>query len=148
MPTKNHLNKYLTKLLKIYSAAIVFILASLGVTTSCEPAVEYGVPFAKFIVNGTVTSSDSLKDIEGIRVVMEGDTTTTDYQGNYQVICADASVSSQTFDIYFQDIDGTVNGDFTNLDTTVEFINPQFVNGNGWYEGEATEEFNIKLDKK
>jgi len=136
------------------SNAIIFgLLALLGFTSSCnkEPnsKVEYGTPSAKFIVNGKVKSKDSNAPIKNIRVVMNRDTSFTDSEGIYQVVENNGFPDNQTYNIKYQDVDSTRNGEYKDLDTIVEFVNPQFVNGDGhWYEGEASKEFNVKLDKK
>lgn len=62
---------------------------------------------------------------------MNRDTSFTDSEGKYQIIEEYGFSENQTFQINFQDIDGTVNGDYKDLDTIVEFKNPQYVNGNG-----------------
>jgi hypothetical protein len=89
--------------------------------------MEYGTPSAKFIVKGKVESSVTNQPIQNIRVYPE----------------------AQTFPIRFHDIDGNLQGEFNNLDTVVEFKNPQFTNGDGhWYKGETSKEFNIQLKPK
>lgn len=136
-------------LYKTSNTIILGLLALLGFTTSCEKKVEYGTPSAKFIVNGKVISSDSNEAIENVRVIMQGDTTKTDNEGKYQVVNKYGFPGDQTYDIQFQDIDGATNGDYQNLDTIVEFKNPQFINGDGnWYSGETSKELDIELNKK
>ncbi len=54
-----------------------------------------------------------------------------------------------TFNIQYRDEDGAANGEYNDLDTIIEFKNPQFVNGDGsWYAGETSKEFDIKLTPK
>ena len=143
------MKKVKIKFFKTSNAIIFGLLALLGFTTSCEKKVEYGTPSAKFIVNGKVISSDSNEAINNIRVVMRGDTTKTDNEGKYQVVDKYGFPSDQTYDIQFQDIDGATNGDYQNLDTIIEFKNPQFINGDGnWYSGETSKELDIELNKK
>ena len=143
------MKKVKIKFFKTSNAIIFGLLALLGFTTSCEKKVEYGTPSAKFIVNGKVISSDSNEAINNIRVVMRGDTTKTDNEGKYQVVDKYGFPSDQTYDIQFQDIDGATNGDYQNLDTIIEFKNPQFINGDGnWYSGETSKELDIEFNKK
>ena len=143
------MKKVKIKFFKTSNAIIFGLLALLGFTTSCEKKVEYGTPSAKFIVNGKVISSDSNEAINNIRVVMRGDTTKTDNEGKYQVVDKYGFPSDQTYDIQFQDIDGATNGDYQNLDTIIEFKDPQFINGDGnWYSGETSKELDIELNKK
>lgn len=109
-----------------------------------SPAEEYGTPSAKFKVYGTVTSEDSVK-IPNIRVVMQSDTGYIDINGTYNVETI-TFPDDQDFLIEFDDIDGVTNGLYQSKDTLVSFDNPQFINGDGdWYEGETSEEVNIKL---
>ena len=139
-------------ILKKYNYILAFLLSVLGVGAACSlggceygtPAEEYGVPMATFKIHGTVTSEENDK-IPNIRVVLRTDTTYTDQNGAY-------AVQTNTFpdDEYFlvelDDIDGTANGAYQPLDTTVVFVDPQFVNGDGsWYAGETSKEVNIIL---
>ncbi len=145
------MKKVKIKFFKTSNAIIAGLITLLGFASSCEKVsrVEYGTPSAKFIVNGKVISSDSNEAIENIRVIMQGDTTKTDNEGKYQVVDKYGFPSDQVYDIKFQDIDGVTNGDYQNLDTIIEFKNPQFINGDGnWYSGETSKELDIELNKK
>lgn len=147
------MKKVKIRFLKTSNAIIAGLIALLGFAASCEKEndtkVEYGTPSAKFIVNGKVISSESNLAVENIRVVMKGDTTRTDSDGKYQVMDEYGFPGSQAYDIQFQDTDGAENGDFQDLDTIVEFIDPQYTNGSGnWYSGEASEELNVELNPK
>ncbi len=148
------MKKVKIKYYSAYNAIILSLLGILGLTSSCEkigidPVAEYGVPSAKYIVNGNVTNSTDNTPIKNIRVVMKGDTAFTDNSGNYNIVDNYGFPGNQKIDIEFADIDGATNGNFHNLDTVVEFKNPEYTNGDGnWYEGEASQELNIELDKK
>jgi putative lipoprotein (rSAM/lipoprotein system) len=139
-----------SKYLHFVNAVISGCLTLLGF--SCDlvnPRVEYGTPNAKFIVNGTVTSSKTEETIKNIRVIMKQDTVFTDINGKYTVTDKGAFPTDQTYTIQFQDLDNELNGSFNDKDTTVEFKNPEFSHGDGhWYEGEATKEFDVKLTPK
>ena len=141
------------RFLKFYNLIILGLLTILGFTSSCEKndpdlMSEYGTPSAKFIVNGTIESIDSNTPIENIQVIMQGNTAITDSKGKYQVAEV-GSPRDQSYIIQLQDIDGVSNGDYENLDTIVQFMDPQFINGdNNWYEGETSKELNIKLNPK
>ena len=142
------------KFLKTYNLMLAGLLALLGFASACEsiipePIVEYGTPSAKFIVNGKIESEDSNTPIENIRVVMQGDTVMSDSEGKYQVTDKWGFPGDQTYKIEFRDIDGNLNGAYEDLDTNVEFKNPQYTGGDGkWYSGETATEFNIKLTSK
>lgn len=147
------MKKAKTKFYKTSNAIIFGLLALLGFATSCEKGpntiAEYGTPSAKFIVKGKVDSKETNTPIKNVRVIMNSDTSFSDSEGRYQVIENYGFPTNQTFQIKFQDIDGLINGDYEDIDTVVEFANPQFVNGDGhWYEGETSKEFNVKLNEK
>jgi putative lipoprotein (rSAM/lipoprotein system) len=134
---------------KTYNAFLGILLAFFGFAVSCSKPMEYGTPSARFIVNGKVESSETNNPIRNVQVILEGDTAFTDSTGHYRVVNAHGFPGSQTFPIRFHDTDGNLNGEFTNLDTTVVFKDPQFINGDGhWYSGETTKEFDIKLSPK
>ncbi len=139
------------KFLKTQNTVIAKILTILGfgaVITGCEPkygtlVAEYGVPSAKFIVNGKVSSQHP---IENIRVVMHGwdnDTAFTDEYGNYEV-AIDDNASNDNFLVQFHDTENR----YKDLDTTVEFKDPKFTGGDGWYEGETCKTVNVELTPK
>ncbi len=138
--------------LKTSNAILAGLIALLGFASSCEkinPKVEYGTPSAKFIVNGRVLSADSYKAIPNIRVVMRNDSTTTDSEGRYQVVDNFGFPTDQSYAIQFKDMDGAANGDYQNLDTVLEFKDPQFENGDGnWYSGESSKTLDIELNQK
>jgi putative lipoprotein (rSAM/lipoprotein system) len=149
-----------SRYLHFVNALISGCLTLLGF--SCDlvnPRMEYGTPNAKFIINGTVTSEETEDPVKNIRVVIKRDTTHsnnwvpdttfTDKDGKYKYTDEGAFPVDQTYSIQFQDIDNLTNGYFENMDTTVEFKNPEFSHGNGhWYEGETNKEFDIQLTPK
>lgn len=137
------------KILKKYNVLIAGLLALLGYTTACDSKDEYGTPSAKFIVNGKVKSSETDQPIENIRVTMQGDTTYTNADGVYQVVDNWGFPTDQTYKIDFNDIDEAANGEFSDLDTIVEFKDPKFSDGDGdWYSGETSKEVDVKLTQK
>lgn len=134
---------------KNYSTILTILLALLGFSCAKDPKVEYGTPNARFIVKGKVTSSDLNEPVKNIRVIMRFDTTFTDNSGNYQITDRDGFPTDQTYLINFRDIDGSLNGNYEDEDTTVEFKNPQFTGGDGhWYQGETTKNLDIKLNPR
>ncbi len=136
------------KILKTYNVIIAGLLSILGFASSCDSKDEYGTPSAKFIVNGKV-KSDTDQPIENIRVIMQSDTSYTNNDGSYQVEDKWGFPTDQTYNIKFQDIDGETNGEFSDLDTIVEFKDPKFSGGDGdWYSGETSKEFDVKLTPK
>ena len=86
--------------------------------------------------------------MQNIRVIVQKDSVLSDVNGNYQIIKISFG-GNQTYQIQFRDVDGALNGEIAPLDSTVQFINPQFKNGDGdWYAGETEKEFDIKLKPK
>jgi len=137
------------RLLKTYNFLITGLLAMLGFATACDSKDEYGVPSAKFIVKGKVKSAKTDKPIENIRVSMQGDTAFTNVDGFYQVIDEFGFPGDQIYNVEFEDIDGELNGEFNDSNSTVEFVDPKFKGGTGdWYSGETSKEFDIKLTPK
>ncbi len=139
-----------TLFLKKWNALIGVILTLLGFSTACddkESPVEYGTPHATFIVNGNVKDEVTNENIKNIRVVLNTDTTYTDETGNYKVSYTDFP-ADQSFIIEFDDIDGTDNGEYEALDSTVEFNDSEYTGGSGWYSGETEQELNVALKTK
>jgi len=137
------------KIAKTYNRFIAFLmwLVGIGSTTAlngCIGGYEYGSPYADFKINGTVTNQESEK-VTGIKVKVERDSSYTDSEGNYD-ITVESFPKDQNFSIQFSDVDGVENGTYQTLDTTVVFIDPEFKNGDGWYEGETSKEFDVKLN--
>ncbi len=139
--------------LKCSNKIIGFILLLLGFSMACSevaceygsPIVEYGTPHATFIVKGKVRSNATEQVIPSIRVVINYDTVYTNENGDYEVR-TNAFPTDQSFLVEFDDIDETQNGQYEALDTTVEFVDPQFTGGDGeWYDGETEKELQIRM---
>ena len=138
MKKKNHIIPLLNKL-------IFALIALLGF--SCDPKNsrdEYGSPEADFKVNGTIVDEVTLNKLSDIQVIMEGDTILSDENGNYEVGVRDFP-TDRAYLVSFKDVDGELNNSYSQLDTIVEFENPEFENGDGWYSGETSKQVDIKL---
>lgn len=121
----------------------------LGFTLSCGTLSAYGTPSAHFVVKGQVTSSNTDKAINNIKVMMEDNIVYTDANGKYQVTDRNGFPKDQTYTVQFLDDDGLLNGEFQNKDTSVVFKDPEFSGGDGdWFEGTTTETFDVKLAPK
>ncbi len=141
------------KLIKTINIFIGVLLTFLGF--SCDkngldeygsPVVEYGSPYATFIVDGTVTSASSSKAISNVQVIMGTDTSYTNESGEYEVSQTDYPVD-QAFVLEINDIDGSSNGEYAAQDSTIEFTDSEFTGGDDdWYSGETTKTINIKLE--
>jgi putative lipoprotein (rSAM/lipoprotein system) len=143
------------KALISYNQLIVWLIAFLGFSSSCtkgggEVIVEYGVPSAKFIVKGTITSSLTQKAVAGVKVTFFNDTylacsDTTNADGSYEV-SLNAFPENHRFPIKIEDIDGVTNVSFASLDTAATFTNSVFSNGNSqWYKGETQQTLNLQV---
>lgn len=137
---------------KACNAFLALLIGFLGYSCGDEgddPVVEYGTPHAKFIVKGKVLASETNQGIKNIRVIMAGDTTNTDGEGNYQVVDEHGSTIGGKYRIEVQDVDGALNGEFENKDSEVEFKDPKFTGGDGrWHIGEVSKELDIELNEK
>ncbi|OFX28478.1 MAG: hypothetical protein A2X08_07780 [Bacteroidetes bacterium GWA2_32_17] len=116
------------KILSFYSLFISAILYLLGYSTSCtkeygSPQPMYGVFATKYIVNGTITTDDSLNQpIQNIKVTMLNNVSTSNSTGNYHAESQEFS-QNNTYPLKFEDVDGTANGEYLSKDTTVTFQN-------------------------
>ena len=137
-------------LLSKYSFFLSLILSLLGVQVACDRPDEYGCPTANFKIQGSIQSDSTGNKIQNICITNgQYDSVYSDPNGFYQIQTSGPPLDTVTFQIHFTDIDSTQNGNFQNLDTTVEFDNPQFTNGDGdWDAGETSKEFNVKLKPK
>lgn len=142
------------RILKGQNRIIAFFMSVLGIGTACSfggceygTPVEYGTPSATFVVNGKVSNEEGT-GINGIRVVLRQDTALTNPNGQYEVETIDFPTDTD-FQIQFEDIDGTDNGEYQKLDTIVAFVDPEFTGGDdSWYEGETIKDFDVQLKNK
>lgn len=150
--------------LKKYNALIVFLISVLGFTSASSllGGCMYGSPSADYIVRGKIEVDKTNNPIAGIKVEMsikkEYETgkvfvgvssDASENDGTY-IVCANGEYPvDQTCNIKFTDIDGSQNGDYETLDTTIVFQNPELTGSSGqWDEGETTKEVNVKLKPK
>lgn len=143
------------KLLNIKNKLIVLTLTFIGFMASCGQSgskygpppniAEYGAPHAKFILRGRVFSENSNKQIPNIRILMESDTTYTDFEGKF-TIDKIALPNDFKMKILIDDPDGKINGKFKPLEIEIDYKDVPLTGGdNHWDIGEAIKEINIKL---
>ncbi|EKD32643.1 MAG: hypothetical protein ACD_77C00021G0003 [uncultured bacterium] len=154
---KNISEKMNSKNLLRLNKLIAFLLSILGFTTACTDnfRMEYGVPRADFIVKGSVLSETDNSPLRNIRLIFRdttnqyiSDTTFTDINGSYLVEMSNFP-KDQKLKLNLQDVDGATNGEFNSQETTVEFKNPQFTNGDKhWYSGKVEQELIVKMKPK
>lgn len=140
------MKKFELKYYKVYKYLLSTLVTFLGFA-SCEPImpVAYGTPNANFKINGKIVSTLNSQAIPDIKVTINEQVAYSSETGDYQMTINDFP-TTQTFQISFKDVDGLENGEFQDRDTSITFTDPEFVNGDGWYEGEISQEFNINLD--
>jgi len=133
------------KLIKTYNAIIAALLAILGFSCYSESMSEYGTPDAIFTIKGKVSSKETQQPVENIRVTMNNwSAGFTNNEGIYQV-SNHGFPESQAFFVQFHDTAGI----YMDLDTLIEFKNPQFTGGDEkWYEGTAIKNVDIQLTTK
>lgn len=123
-----------------------------------EIRCEYGTPYSKFLVKGTVTSDkdEPLKNIQVIvrqdwnNGVFPADTIYTDEKGEFKT--EDLSIGGiNEQKVYFNDIDGEENGGAFKSDSVlIKDMNQKKLEGGHWYVGkfEFSPKGSIKLSKK
>lgn len=142
------MKKIKLRAINYYNVILSALMALLGFTTSCDPQDEYGTPSAKFIVRGKVSSVANGLPVQNIRVKILNDSSFTTSGGEYEVE-SNSFPGDQIINIRFEDVDGSANGQYSTLDTSVQFIDPQFTGGDGnWYSGQAEKTFDVELTPK
>jgi putative lipoprotein (rSAM/lipoprotein system) len=150
--------------LKKYNALIVFLISVLGFSSASSllGGCMYGSPVSDYAVQGKIEADKTINPIAGIKVEMsiEKDSengkvivgTSSAVSGNdgtYVVFANGKNPIDQTCKIKFTDIDGSQNGEYETLDTTIVFQNPVFTGGSGqWDEGQTVKKLNVKLKPK
>ena len=143
-----------------YNALLTMLLSMLGFescsSTKGEVPVEYGCPYADYIVKGTVTD-EAGAPIQGIKITAPyGDVLSSQYS---QTVLTDASgaftlneFSSRRGSLMrAEDIDGEANGgEFMSDSVDVRGIKDTKLieKGSDWYEGKIEVTANFKLKKK
>ncbi len=146
------MQKLKVRFLKGYNLLLSLLLALLGCTGE-EPACEYGMPHASFVLKGTVRSKTTAQPVAGIQVTVTNSaqascSAVSAGTGKFEVTIEDFP-ADQAFPVKFTDADGTANGIFLSKDTIAEFNDPVFTGGDhDWYDGKTEKEFNVKLTPK
>ena len=111
-----------------FSRIVLAVLgAALGVGCNdvINPAPEYGMPHARYKLDGTVRSAATSQPIEGIRVVLtretsyeRGDSALTATDGTWALDVSDLPCDGSCV-LLFDDIDGAGGGSFHGAATTI-----------------------------
>jgi len=146
------------KLISRFDKILMAILSIFGMTSCGYPVAEYGVPYADFEINGTVTDSVTSQPIKNIRVIRQftdnpnyGDTVLTDASGKYKVTFTDFPVEHPDFILKVEDTDGELNGgNFVTREISAPINSADWIDkeNSGWYAGKAVKTVNIKLKPK
>jgi putative lipoprotein (rSAM/lipoprotein system) len=113
---------------------ILYLLRFLGFTTVFNSmcTVDYGVPMADYVVNGTIKSQKTNQGIQHIQAVMGVennkwglDTAFSDQQGKFITTFRNIK-GKYTVIVKFKDIDSTNNDYFSDKDTTITFEGKNF----------------------
>ncbi len=156
-----------SKLLKFLMVALGF-----GAYTSCDspdmygcptppprPAPEYGCPYAEYNFDVDIVDSENDAPIEGIRVSAVQRYITNDLN-NVDTLAtgltsAEGKVRLQfgafptdKHELVADDIDGEENGAYDSASVIITIPQDEYTGGEGWYEGQSTEEVTIKLNKR
>ena len=119
-----------------------------GTPKNINTPAEYGAPYARFIVKGTVLSEVNNKAIANIKILGASDTIFSDINGKFQIEKT-AFPNDNKINLSFEDTDGRINEEFLSLDYEIDFKEVPFTGGDGsWNNGEALKEVNIHLKQK
>ena len=148
---------------RLFDKMIVLLLGGFGMFGACnvftsgdmpeETPVEYGMPHAAFVLQGTVTGKVTAQPIQNIRVVRPfgyenqyGDTTYTDENGKYAYLFGD--FPEIKYQLKFEDMDGEDNGGrFQTKEVEVQFTQAdQVEKGQGWFYGKFVKTEDVALD--
>jgi len=151
-----------SKLLKFLMVALGF-----GAYTSCDgpdmygcpmPAPEYGCPYAEYNFDVDIVDSENDAPIEGIRVSVvqryitnelnNVDTLATGLtSAEGKVRLQYGSFPTNQHELVADDIDGAENGSYDSASVVVTTNSDDYTDGEGWYNGTATTEVTLKLNK-
>ncbi|MDR0395317.1 MAG: radical SAM-associated putative lipoprotein [Tannerella sp.] len=153
------------QLIKAINWALSGLMASAGFT-GC---VEYGTPYAEFIVSGKITDTEH-QELKGIRVVVPRvdhhqratdnylphqhiitdkvcDTVYTKENGNFEYTYTGFPTNdSINVILQFEEVAETPR--FESDSAKITFFSSDLRKGDGWYKGVAKKEIKIQLKKK
>ncbi len=119
---------------------------------SGETPCMYGSPYALHTIKGKVENNSGTA-IKGIQVIcnaknswIKPDTLLSNQNGEF-IFKSEPTFAEATYKLICKDIDGGTNGSYKNDSTEIEFKKSDLVNGEGWFEGEATKNVTIKLSE-
>jgi len=144
------------KLLSLCLSSILGLFCNSNIATPVYGVVaEYGMPWAKYTVSGTIRTSDTRLPINGIRVTLRDtaagshpfDTVYTDTAGKYSVEYSNAPWDN-TWILHAEDVDGSANGTYDAKDTTFSIPDTALDSANGaWYRGHGKKNIDLDLNR-
>jgi len=140
-----------TTLLNLANKVLSGIMVLLGFNgCSVETPCMYGSPYALHTIKGKVknNSGTAIKEIQIICNTknnwIKPDTLLSNQNGEF-TFKYESTFAETTYKLICKDIDGDTNGSYKNDSIEVEFKKSDLLNGEGWFEGEATKNVTIKL---
>lgn len=147
------------RFLKWYNALLTSLIGLLGFSAcdATEPKDEYGAPYVKFTVKGTVTGPDGqpLPGIQAevglpheVRLYEATTPTRTDEKG--RLLISGGSPSEEGLALVLTDTDGDANGGYFGTDTIPLAGLPkrQTEDSKGWYKGAYEFDADITMTKR
>jgi putative lipoprotein (rSAM/lipoprotein system) len=144
------------KLLSLCLSAILGLFCNSNVATPVYGVVaEYGMPWAKYTVSGTIRTSDTQTPINGIRVTLRDtaagsqpfDTVYTDTAGKYSVEFSNTPWYN-TWVLDAEDVDGSANGEYDAKDTIISIPDTALDSASGsWYRGHGKKNIDLDLNR-
>nr|WP_321377537.1 radical SAM-associated putative lipoprotein [uncultured Bacteroides sp.] len=142
-----------TTLLNLANKVLSGMMVLLGFNgCSGETPCMYGSPYALHTIKGKVESNAGTA-IKGIQIIcntnnnwIKPDTLLSNANGEF-TYKSEPAIIEITYKLICKDIDGETNGSYKKDSIEVEFKKSDLVNGEGWFEGEATKNVTIKLSE-
>jgi putative lipoprotein (rSAM/lipoprotein system) len=144
------------RLLKVWGMILAFFLG-LSSQFSClyGMVMEYGMPYAKFTINGKVKKAGTDDAIPGILVSFQETSGIyytiqpyTDVNGDYTIWFESTGEIAADVTLLFQDVDGTENGSYEDKEVVVSITPDDFIDttpDDSWDDGEGTRTVDVDL---
>jgi putative lipoprotein (rSAM/lipoprotein system) len=144
------------KLLKLWGMILAFFLGISGQFTCLYGViVEYGMPYAKFTINGKVQVINTGQAIPGILVSFQETSeinyatqSYTDGNGDYTIWFESTGAVDADLTLVFEDVDEAANGSYADKEVIVSITPDNYVDttpGDDWDDGEGTRTVDVEL---
>jgi putative lipoprotein (rSAM/lipoprotein system) len=125
-------------LFKLASAILAPIVGGCGGVTA-----DYGSPHATYNLDGNVKSAATSLPVVNIVIDFDGNTTTSETDGTWQLLGAEAFTCMDICEITASDEDGASNGSFN--ESTITFQATQTAEGTDEWDNGAFEASNVNF---